>query len=168
MKIAKKLIIASVVLPLIVSTSAFAFGGKGHKGPHDECRPGFGFDRSIMKDLDLTDAQKDQFKALRQANKAEMKKHVREDKPKAEMRAERTQKMNELLLAETFDPAKATSLAQALSDKQVVRQVDMLSKQHKMLSILTPEQKDKFVELQKDRQEKCANDMPRHKGKDQK
>ncbi|QRV24579.1 CpxP family protein [Marinomonas foliarum] len=167
MKISKKLILASVVLPLIISTSAFAFGGKNHKGPHEECRPGFGFDRGIMKDLDLTDTQKDQLKTLRQANKDEIKKRFSENKPKAEMRAERTQKMNDVLLADTFDPAKATALAQAFVNKQVERQVDMLSKQHKMLSILTPDQKAKFVELQKEHMEDC-NDMARHKGKDRK
>lgn len=167
MKISKKLILASVVLPLIISTSAFAFGGENHKGPHEECRPGFGFDRGIMKNLDLTDTQKDQLKTLRQANKDEMKKRFSENKPKTEMRAERTQKMNNVLLADTFDPAKATALAQAFANKQVERQVDILSKQHKMLSILTPEQKAKFVELQKEHLEDC-NDMPRHKGKDRK
>ena len=70
-------------------------------------------------------------------------------------------------MADKFDPAKATELAQEMSDKHVKRQVDMLSKQHKMLSILTPEQKTKFIELQKERMEDC-DDMPRHHGKDRK
>ena len=166
MKMAKKLILASVVLPLVLSTSAFAFGGKDHKGPQEECRPGL--DRGMMKELNLTDSQKEQFKTLRQANKEEMKERFSDKKEQGEKaRMAHFDKVNSLLMADKFDPAKATELAQEMSDKQVKRQVDMLSKQHKMLSILTPEQKTKFIELQKERMEDC-DDMPRHHGKDRK
>lgn len=166
MKMAKKLIIASVVLPLVLSTSAFAFGGKDHKGPQEECRPGL--DRGMMKELNLTDSQKEQFKTLRQANKEEMKERFSDKKEQGEKaRMAHFDKVNSLLMADKFDPAKATELAQEMSDKHVKRQVDMLSKQHKMLSILTPEQKTKFIELQKERMEDC-DDMPRHHGKDRK
>ncbi|QUX91306.1 stress adaptor protein CpxP [Marinomonas sp. A3A] len=166
MKMAKKLILASVVLPLVLSTSAFAFGGKDHKGPQDECRPGL--DRGMMKELNLTDTQKEQFKTLRQANKEEMKERFNDKKEQGEKaRMAHFDKVNALLTADKFDPTKATELAQEMSDKQVKRQVDMLSKQHKMLSILTPEQKTKFIELQKERMEDC-DDMPRHHGKDRK
>jgi protein CpxP len=166
MKMAKKLILASVVLPLVLSTSAFAFGGKDHKGPQDDCRPGL--DRGMMKELNLTDTQKEQFKTLRQANKEEMKERFNDKKEQGEKaRMAHFDKVNALLTADKFDPAKATELAQEMSDKQVKRQVDMLSKQHKMLSILTPEQKTKFIELQKERMEDC-DDMPRHHGKDRK
>ena len=166
MKMAKKLILASVVLPLVLSTSAFAFGGKDHKGPQEECRPGL--DRGMMKELNLTDSQKEQFKTLRQANKEEMKERFNDKKEQGEKaRMAHFDKVNSLLMADKFDPAKATELAQEMSDKHVKRQVDMLSKQHKMLSILTPEQKTKFIELQKERMEDC-DDMPRHHGKDRK
>ena len=166
MKMAKKLILASVVLPLVLSTSAFAFGGKDHKGPQEECRPGL--DRGMMKELNLTDSQKEQFKTLRQANKEEMKERFSDKKEQGEKaRMAHFDKVNSLLMADKFDPAKATELAQEMSDKHVKRQVDMLSKQHKMLSILTPEQKTTFIELQKERMEDC-DDMPRHHGKDRK
>ena len=166
MKTAKKLILASIVLPLILSTtSVFAHGGNEPQGPRGECRPGL--DRDMMKELDLTASQKEQFKELRQANKEAMKEKFK-DKPQADdaMRDAHFNKLNDLLLADKFDPAKATALAQEMANKQVERQVDMLSKQHKMLSILTPEQKAKFIELQKKRMEDCADDMPRHHGKD--
>lgn len=76
MKSAKKLVLAAVVLPLTLGTaSAFAFGGKDHhKGPRDEC--GMGMDRGIMRDLNLTDAQKDQLQSFRDANRAEMKANI--------------------------------------------------------------------------------------------
>ena len=166
MNMAKKLIIASVVLPLALSaTGVLASGGKHHQGRHEECRPGL--DRGMMKELNLTDSQKEQFKTLRQANKKEMKDRFEgKSEQRNEMREVQVEKLNNLLLADKFDPAKATEIAQEKSNKQVERQVQMLSKQHKMFSILTPEQKEQFVELQKERLEDCADDMPRHKGKD--
>ncbi|GGN30772.1 MULTISPECIES: CpxP family protein [Marinomonas] len=166
MKTAKKLILASIVLPLILSTtSVFAHGGKEPQGPRHECRPGL--DRDMMKELNLSDSQKEQFKELRQSNKEAMKERFK-DKPQADdaMRDAHFNKLNDLLLADKFDPAKATALAQEMANKQVERQVNMLSNQHKMLSILTPEQKAAFIELQKERMEDCADDMPRHHGKD--
>lgn len=169
MKMSKKLIIASIALPLALSaTGAFAFGGKHHQDRHEECRQGL--DRDMMKELNLTDSQKEQFKTLRQANKEEMKERFKGEQPeqRGELREDRAKKLNDLLLADKFDPAKATEIAQERSNKQVERQVKMLSKQHKMLSILTPEQKKQFVELQKERLEECSDDMPRHKGKDRK
>ena len=163
MKMAKKLILAAVVLPLVLSTSAFAFGGKDHQGPREECRPGL--DRGMMKELNLTDSQKEQFKTLRQANKEEMKARFNDEKEQGEKsRMAHFDKVNSLLMAEKFDPAKATQLAKEMSNKQIERQVNMLSKQHQMLSILTPEQKTQFIELQKERLDDCADDMPRHKG----
>ncbi|ETI58704.1 CpxP family protein [Marinomonas profundimaris] len=170
MKMTKKLIIASVVLPLTLSAAgAFAFGGKHHEDRHDECRPGSGLDRGMIRELNLTDSQKEQFKTLRQANRDEMRERFQgEPEQRGEIREARAEKLNDLLLADKFDAAKATKMAQEMSNKQVERQVEMLSKQHKMLSILTPEQKQQFVELQKERLEDCGDDMPRHKGKDRK
>ncbi|MCV5275778.1 CpxP family protein, partial [Escherichia coli] len=77
---AKKLVLAAVVLPLTLgAASAFAYGGKNHhKGPRDEC--GMGMDRGVMRQLDLTDAQKDQLKEMREANKAEMKSKLADGK----------------------------------------------------------------------------------------
>jgi len=159
MKMTKKLIIASIVLPLVLSTgSAFAFGGKDNKGHKGECR--VGLDRGIMKQLELTDAQKEQFKTLRKATKEE-RKNKGEGNPK-QHQAERLanlEKVNDLLLAEKFDPAKATKIAQDMAQKQIKRQVNMLNNQYKSLSILTPEQKTKFVELQKERLNDCAEKM---------
>ncbi|MGY3685742.1 CpxP family protein [Vibrio coralliilyticus] len=158
MKTAKKLVLAAVVLPLTLGTaSAFAYGGKDHKkGPHGE----FGFDRGIMRQLDLTDAQKDQLKEMRQANKTELKAKFKDnfESHHAEMQANK-EKVQALLLADTFDEAAANELAKQMVEKQTERRVKMLEKQHQMLSILTPEQKTKYVELQKERSEKRLEKM---------
>tara|TARA_Y100001956_G_scaffold1064_1_gene1350 strand:+ start:4139 stop:4642 length:504 start_codon:yes stop_codon:yes gene_type:complete len=160
MKMAKKLVVAAVVLPLTLGTaSAFAFGGKDHKkGGHGEC--GGGFDRGIMRQLDLTDAQKDQLKEMREAGKKEMKANFQANfsERQAEMQAHQ-EKVQQLVLADNFDQAAADELAKVMVEKQSERKVKMLEKQHQMLSILTPEQKAKFVELQKERAGKCAEKM---------
>ncbi|AXY00064.1 periplasmic repressor CpxP [Vibrio alfacsensis] len=160
MKSAKKLVLAAVVLPLTLgAASAFAFGGKDHhKGPNGEC--GMGMDRGIMRQLDLTDAQKNQLKDMREANKAEMKAKFADGKEArmAERQAHHD-KVQALLLADNFDEAAANDLAKEMVEKQTDRRVKMLEKKHQMLSVLTPEQKAKFVELQKERQQKCGEKM---------
>jgi protein CpxP len=162
MKMTKKLIIASIVLPLVLSTgSAFAFGGKdnkGNKGGHGECR--VGLDRGMMKQLELTDAQKDQFKTLKKATKEERKnKGEGNSKQHQAERLAGLDKVNSLLLADKFDPAQATEIATEMASKQIKRQVSMLNNQYQMISILTPEQKTKFVEIQKERLNDCAEKM---------
>ncbi|GEA23949.1 CpxP family protein [Vibrio harveyi] len=159
MKTAKKLVLAAVVLPLTLGTaSAFAFGGKDHKGHRGECS--MGMDRGIMRQLDLTDAQKDQLKEMREANKAEMKAKFADGKEArmAERQAHH-EKVQALLLADNFDAAAANDLAKEMVEKQTERRVKMMEKKHQMLSVLTPEQKTKFVELQKERQQKCGEKM---------
>jgi protein CpxP len=159
MKLAKKLVLAAVVVPLTLGTaSAFAFGGKDHKkGGHGECG---GFDRGIIRQLDLTDAQKEQLQEMREAGKKEMKANFKGnfETRHAEMQAHKA-KVQELVLADNFDQAQANELAKAMVEKQTERKVKMLEKQHQMLSILTPEQKEKFVELSQQRADKCAEKM---------
>ena len=74
MKLAKKLVLVAAVLPLTFATaSALAYGGKGgHHGKGGEGQCG-GFDRKVFSQLDLTDAQKEQMKEMRQSMKSEMK-----------------------------------------------------------------------------------------------
>ncbi|MCG9785052.1 CpxP family protein [Vibrio brasiliensis] len=160
MKLAKKVVLAAAVLPLALGTaSAYAFGGKDHKkGGHGEC--GGGFDRGIMRQLDLTDAQKDQLKEMRESGKQEMKAAFKEnfEARHAEKQAQHA-KVQQLVLADNFDQAAANELAKSMVEQQTERKVKMLEKQHKMLSILTPEQKAKFVELQQERSTECAEKM---------
>ena len=161
MKTVKKFVLAAAVIPLaFASASAMAFGGKGdHKGGH--CQGGM--DRGIMKKLDLTDAQKTQLKEMREANKAEMKAKFADnaDTRKAERQAHHD-KVQQLVLADNFDQAAANELAKSMVEKQTERKVKMLEKQHQMLSVLTPEQKTKFIELSKERMENCGEKRKNH------
>lgn len=163
MKLAKKVVLAAAVLPLALGTaSAYAFGGKDHNnggnGRHGEC--GGGFDRGIMRQLDLTDAQKTQLQEMREAGKKEMKAAFKDnfEARHAEKQAQHA-KVQQLVLADNFDQVAANELAKSMVEQQTERKVKMLEKQHKMLSILTPEQKAKFVELQQERSTECAEKM---------
>ncbi len=157
----KKLVLAAAVIPVaFASASAFAFGGKGdHKG--GRCHGGM--DRGIFKQLDLTDAQKDQLKEMREANKAEMKQNYQAnfEARKAERQAYHD-KVQQLVLADNFDQAAANDLAKEMVEQQTERKVKMLEKRHQMLSVLTPEQKAKFVELSKERMTKCDENRKHH------
>jgi len=160
MKFAKKMVLAAVVLPLTLgAASVFAYGGKNNpQAPHEKCS--MGLDRGIMRQLDLTDAQKDQLKEMREAEKTEMKAKLADGKEArmAERQAHH-EKMQSLLLADNFDEAQATALAKEMVERQVEHRVQMLEKTHQMLSVLTSEQKEKFVELQNERMQECGDRM---------
>ncbi|WP_435247951.1 CpxP family protein [Vibrio sp. nBUS_14] len=168
MKMTKKLVLAAAALPLMLGTaSAFAYGGgdKGdHKGMHGKCG---GFDKKVMRQLDLTDAQKTELKEMREANRAEMKeKHAGNKADKiAKMKAHQ-EKVQTLVLADNFDEAAANELASQMVEKQTERRVAMLKKQHQMMSVLTAEQKTQLKEIQQDRMTKCTDKMEKRMNKD--
>ncbi|MEZ8743603.1 CpxP family protein [Vibrio sp. 10N.239.312.C11] len=168
MKMTKKLVLVAAALPLMLGTaSAFAYGGgdKGdHKSMHGKCG---GFDKKVMRQLDLTDAQKAELKEMREANRAEMKaKHSGNKADKmAQMKAHH-EKVQDLVLADTFDEAAANDLASQMVEKQTERRLTMLKKQHQMMSVLTPEQKTQLKEIQQDRMAKCADKMEKRMSKD--
>lgn len=168
MKMTKKLVLAAAALPLIFGTaSAYAYGGgdKGdHKGMHGKCG---GFDKKVMRQLDLTDAQKAELKEMREANRVEMKaKHSGNKADKmAKMKAHQ-EKVQALVLADNFDEAAANDLASQMVEKQTERRVAMLKKQHQMMSVLTPEQKAQLKEIQQERMTKCADKMEKRMNKD--
>lgn len=65
------------------------------------------------------------------------------------------QKVQNLVLADSFDEQAAQILANEMVTKQAERRVKMLEKQHKAMSILTADQKAKFKELQAERMQDC-------------
>ena len=148
--------VAAVVLPLALGmTSGLAFGAKeGKPAGHGRCA--VGFERGIMRQLDLSAGQKEQLKAQRQAHQQSIKDGLNNkgQARQGEMQAHRA-KMQALVLADNFDQAAANELAQSMVAKQAEHKVKMLAKQHQMLSILTPEQKAKFAQLQNEHFAKC-------------
>ncbi|NVD05462.1 CpxP family protein [Vibrio sp. JPW-9-11-11] len=160
MKLAKKVVLAAAVLPLALGTaSAYAFGGKDHKrGGPGEC--GGGFERGMMRQLDLTDAQQQQLKQMRSEGKQAMQAEFKQSFQTRQAQREAHQaQIQQLMLADNFDQAAANELAKEMVEQQTEHKVKMLEKQHQMMSVLTPEQKAKFTELQQERMGKCAEKM---------
>ncbi|AUI87202.1 stress adaptor protein CpxP [Vibrio azureus] len=152
MKSTKQFVLAAMVLPLTLSAaSAFASDGKAHSG--DKC---MGQERALLKQLDLTDAQKEQIKELRKFSKLEKKQKFAKLEEKKVARLTHNEKVQALVLADNFDKEAANKLAKEMVEKQTERRVALLEKKHKLLSVLTPAQKVKYAELKKARTQECA------------
>ncbi len=156
MKTTKKLVIAAAVLPMVFATaSVSAFGGKG--GKHKD------FDRSLMRQLDLTVEQQQQLRDMREARRAE--RDADREARFAEKAAHR-EAVQALVLADNFDQTAAQELAQAMVEKQTERRVQKLAHQHEMLSVLTAEQKEQWQALHAERMEKMAQKKGRKQAKE--
>ncbi|WP_299003441.1 Spy/CpxP family protein refolding chaperone [uncultured Shewanella sp.] len=108
---------------------------KGDHGPDRKLK-------GMLRNLDLTDAQKAQVKSLVQANKAAKK----ENRPSEEEMKARKAEAYALITAPTFDEAKAKQFVGVEATKRENAVVDMLKLQNQVYQILTPEQKVKFKE----------------------
>ncbi|MGF1724531.1 CpxP family protein [Photobacterium nomapromontoriensis] len=154
----KKTLALVIALPLALgSASALAYGGgKQHhdQGGKNSC--GMKSGHAMFRGLDLTDTQKKEMKALRQANRDTMRSEIASHH--AEMQAQH-QKIQQLVLADNFDESAVRALAEQMTEQQVDRRVSMLKQRHDMLQILTPDQKVKYQQLQAERSEQCQARM---------
>ena len=167
----KKLTAAILSIVLVAMGAMFAFaqdttdqkdgkrGKRGHFGKMK--RGGHGM---MFRGLDLTDEQKAQMKAIRQASRETIK-PIRQ-----QLKANR-QKLQTLSESGTFDEAQVQAIAAqqgALSAQMIVEKQKVKSQ---MLAILTPEQKAKAAELkaqfQQKRQEWKQKRMERRNAKKQ-
>lgn len=98
--------------------------------------------KSMLHNLDLTDAQKAQVKSLVESSKAAKK----EDRPSDEERQAMKAQVYALISAPTFDEAKAKQLIASEQSKREMGVVNMLKLQNEVYQILTPEQKVTFKE----------------------
>lgn len=150
----KKSLVVLISAPLALgSMSALAapHGGQQHGGKHEQ-QCGMGMERGIWNKLDLTDAQKDQLKELRQQDRQAMKEGFKAHK--GEMKANH-EKMQQLVMADDFDQAAVTSLAQDMANQRVEGQVKMAKSRHDMFSVLTAEQKEQFTKLSGEKHQQC-------------
>ncbi|MCL9783527.1 CpxP family protein [Vibrio sp. S4M6] len=149
----KKLVLAAVILPLVLgSASVFAYGGKdGHRGKN-KCRPGI--DRGVLKQLDLTQEQKDKLQDMKQANKEERKQEFQKN---AEARQAYHDQIQKLILADNFDQNAADMLAKQMAEAQVQNRVERMKQEHDMLNVLTPAQKAKYTQLEQERAQQCRS-----------
>ncbi|WP_318433224.1 Spy/CpxP family protein refolding chaperone [Photobacterium leiognathi] len=145
MKMFKKTMMMAIAVPMVLgSMSAFAApNSHGMKGHHGE--------RSLFKQLELTDAQKSEMKALREHNRETMKAERLTNR--SEMQANH-KALEKLVLADNFDEQAVRQLVERMSEKQAEHRVERLKQRHQMLNILTPAQKVKFAELKQQQAEK--------------
>ncbi|MDO6706267.1 CpxP family protein [Photobacterium sp. 1_MG-2023] len=148
----KHTLVAVLAMPLVFgSVAAVAGGGKAHgKGYYGDCGPHG--DRGIFSDLNLTDAQKEQMRALRDSQKESKREH--RDEGREAMKANH-EKMQALMLADSFDENAVRALAKQMSDQQIEHRVNRMKHRHDLLNILTPEQKAQYKTLKAEKQAEC-------------
>ncbi|HHH19098.1 MAG TPA: periplasmic heavy metal sensor [Campylobacterales bacterium] len=115
---------------------------KGEKGKHGKHfgkhHKRGGHFAKIMKQLDLTDEQKKQLKALR-----DEKREDRKAKHEA-MKKERNTVLANAITTKGFDKAQFIKDTTAKAEAKIAQKAENMEK---MFAILTPEQRTKFVEL---------------------
>ncbi|MGG6630187.1 UNVERIFIED_CONTAM: ATP-independent periplasmic protein-refolding chaperone Spy [Enterobacter cloacae] len=98
-----------------------------HKGP--------GMHEMMMfKDLNLTDAQKQQIRDIMKSQRDQMKRP-----PLEERRA-----MHDIIASDSFDKAKAEAQIDKMAEQHKARMLAHMETQNKIYNILTPEQKKQF------------------------
>lgn len=158
MNMSKRVLVVMMALPLLVGSVAYADGGHrdgGHYGGKGGSACGM---HGAMEQLNLTDEQKAEMKALRQSGKERMYAKGSDDNRKAHH-----EKVDKLIMAEQFDEAQAQEIADEMASMHSQRIVQRFANQHQMMSILTPEQKEKWLEL---KQGKDSMECDRKKGRD--
>lgn len=99
-----------------------------HKGP------GMHNEMMMFKDLNLTDAQKQQIRDIMKSQRENMK------RPSLDER----RAMHELIASDTFDKAKAEAQIDKMEAQHKAMALSRLETQNKIYNILTPEQKKQF------------------------
>lgn len=165
MKLTKKLMIATLSLPLFLGSVAYADGSHGEKEHHGKKGPmACEDDMSLMRQLNLSDEQKNEMKAMRSAGREEMKANF-EKHGEAMMKERKAQQeqMQKIVMADKFDKGAAEKLAQKMSEKHTEMLVNKLEREHKLINILTPEQKAEYAKLKQEQD--CKGDGERGHGK---
>jgi Spy/CpxP family protein refolding chaperone len=98
-----------------------------------------GYMRALFKQLNLTEAQKEQMKALRQEMKAQHK-----ERKSAMIKGRGMAQIGRYVSANGFDKQAFIAMATKRSQAMIQRRADMFEKS---MNILTPKQRIKFVQL---------------------
>ena len=98
---------------------------KGKMGPHHDM---------MFKDLNLTDAQKQQIREIMKSQRDQMK------RPSLDER----RATHSIIASDTFDKAKAEAQIDKMAEQNKARMLAHMETQNKIYNILTPEQKKQF------------------------
>ncbi|MBE3467852.1 ATP-independent periplasmic protein-refolding chaperone [Enterobacter cloacae complex sp. P15RS] len=101
---------------------------------HHKGKPGMHHEMMMFKDLNLTDAQKQQIRDIMKSQRDQMK-----HPPLEERRA-----MHDIIASDSFDKAKAEAQIDKMAEQHKARMLAHMETQNKIYNILTPEQKKQF------------------------
>lgn len=146
---------AMVSMPLFAQPSPMGDGAGGrhsfvqarmHGGMHDKGGHGFMGERA-MRDLNLTEAQRDQIFKIRHAQQPEVRAQMKV------LREARTE-LRTLAASDGYTDAKAREIAERASKAGTEMAVLMAHGQNEFYKVLTPEQRKKLDERRKARAER--------------
>ncbi len=98
---------------------------KGKFGPHHDM---------IFKNLNLTDAQKQQIRDIMKAQREQMKRPLLEER----------RAMHDIIASDTFDKAKAEAQITKMEAQRKANMLAHMETQNKIYNVLTPEQKKQY------------------------
>ncbi|WP_155026164.1 ATP-independent periplasmic protein-refolding chaperone Spy [Enterobacter bugandensis] len=101
---------------------------------HHKGKPGMHHEMMMFKELNLTDAQKQQIRDIMKSQRDQMKRP-----PLEERRA-----MHDIIASDSFDKAKAEAQIDKMAEQHKARMLAHMETQNKIYNILTPEQKKQF------------------------
>jgi len=100
---------------------------------HHKGKPGMHHDM-MFKDLNLTDAQKQQVRDIMKSQRDQMKRPTVEER----------RATHDIIASDTFDKAKAEAQIAKMEEQHKARMLAHMETQNKIYNILTPEQKKQF------------------------
>ncbi|EAT5141049.1 ATP-independent periplasmic protein-refolding chaperone [Salmonella enterica] len=98
---------------------------KGKFGPHHDM---------MFKNLNLTDAQKQQIRDIMKAQREQMKRPLLEER----------RAMHDIIASDTFDKAKAEAQITRMEAQRKANMLAHMETQNKIYNVLTPEQKKQY------------------------
>ncbi|EAS0960028.1 ATP-independent periplasmic protein-refolding chaperone [Salmonella enterica] len=98
---------------------------KGKFGPHHDM---------MFKNLNLTDAQKQQIRDIIKAQREQMKRPLLEER----------RAMHDIIASDTFDKAKAEAQIKKMEAQRKANMLAHMETQNKIYNVLTPEQKKQY------------------------
>ncbi|EJI3599211.1 ATP-independent periplasmic protein-refolding chaperone [Salmonella enterica] len=98
---------------------------KGKFGPHHDM---------MFKNLNLTDAQKQQIRDIMKAQREQMKRPLPEER----------RAMHDIIASDTFDKAKAEAQITKMEAQRKANMLAHMETQNKIYNVLTPEQKKQY------------------------
>lgn len=156
MKLAKKMILAAVVLPITLGSAA-VFAAGGGKGPGrdfgGDCGRGGMMNPEVFAQLNVTPEQKAKMAEHRLKQRDAM--HAQRNGKHSEMRALKQQE-RDLVMSSNFDEAAARKLAEKMVQLRAEQRVAMMQHRNEMMNVLTADQKTKLASIQQDRMNECV------------